>query len=405
MNKKIVIIILITILYLIAFCSIVLGDDLNDLQNQRNELQNQINESNEQIQDIQIELTENLEQLNNLNAEIYEYESEITALESNVNNIEKQIETITQKLNIVEENYNLQRTALQNRIVAAYEVGDIVYLDVLLNSTSFSEFISNYYLIGEIARYDNELLEDIEEQKNEIENAKLLLEEKQKNIKTVKKNKEKRTIALENSKIIRNSYIDKLTKEEKETQETIDKYQAELNSIEAQIIALTTGNIGSDYIGGEFAWPAPGYTTITSRYGMRIHPILKVARVHSGTDIAMPTGAYVIAANDGVVIHAGYTTTGYGNMVMIDHGGGVCTLYGHGSEIIAQLGQTVKKGDIIMKAGSTGWSTGPHLHFEVRINGHSVDSLPFITKQSTENETNNQVETNQNEIQENSPSN
>ena len=386
MNKKVILVILVIILSLIGFYGIVLAEDLSDLQNQKNELQNQINESNEQIQEIQIQLTENLEQLNNLNEKIYTYESEIASLENNLNDVEKEIETVTEKLSIIEENYNLQRMALQNRIVALYESGDIVYLDVLLSSNSVSEFISNYYLIGEIVRYDNELLENIENQKTQIEEIKNSLEEKQENIKTVKKNKEKTTIALENAKVIRNSYINKLTEEEKETQSKIDGYQTELNNLEAQIVALTTGNIGSDYIGGEFAWPAPGYTTITSRFGMRIHPILKVARVHSGTDIAMPTGAYVIAANDGVVIQAMYTT-GYGNMVMIDHGGGVVTLYGHGSEIIVQTGQEVKKGDIIMKAGSTGWSTGPHLHFEVRINGTAVDSLPFITKQSRGNET------------------
>ena len=266
-------------------------------------------------------------------------------------------------------------------MVAIYEAGDVVYLDVLLNSNSFSDFISNYYLIGEIAKYDNDLLENIEQQKDQIENTKSILEEKKENLQQLKKNKEKTTIALENSKVIRNSYIDKLSEQEKETQNKIDEYQKELNNLETQIVALTTGNIGSDYVGGEFAWPAPGYTTITSRYGMRIHPILKTARVHTGTDIAMPTGAYVIAANDGVVIKSMYVT-GYGNMVMIDHGGGVSTLYGHGSELIAQTGQEVKKGDIIMKAGSTGWSTGPHLHFEVRINGTAVDSLPYITNQT-----------------------
>ncbi len=401
MIKKIILIIMIIILSLIGFYGIVLATDLNDLQNQKNELQNQINESNEQIEEIQIELTENLEQLNNLNEKIYTYENEISSLENDLIEVEKEIETITEKLNIIEENYNLQRTALQNRIVALYESGDILYLDVLLSSNSVSDFISNYFLIGEIARYDNELLENIENQKIQIEDTKTLLQQKQENINTAKENKEKTTIALENSKIIRNSYINKLTEEEKETQNKIDEYQTELNNLEAQIVALTTGNIGSDYIGGEFAWPAPGYTTITSRFGMRIHPILKVARVHTGTDIAMPTGAYIIAANDGVVIQAMYTT-GYGNMVMIDHGGGVVTLYGHGSEIIAQTGQEVKKGDIIMKAGSTGWSTGPHLHFEVRINGTAVDSLPFITTQSSDSETqdNNETQGN-NEIQEN----
>ena len=162
--------------------------------------------------------------------------------------------------------------------------------------------------------------------------------------------------------------------------------------------AITSVKVGEDYVGGEFAWPAPGYSTITSKYGMRVHPILKTHRIHSGTDIAMPMGAYIIAANDGVVTKAGYSTTGYGNMVLIDHGGGVSTLYGHGSEILVQAGQTVKRGDIIMKAGSTGWSTGPHLHFEVRINGQHVDSLPYITgkKIETKSTENNAEESTQN---------
>ncbi len=381
MSKKKILIISIIVLSLIGLCGIVVAENLEDLQNKKNDLQNQINESNEQIEEIKIELTENLEQLNNINEKIYNYETEIITLETDLNTIEEETKKISEKLNIVETNYNLQKEAFQARMVAIYEAGDVVYLDVLLNSNSFSDFISNYYLIGEIAKYDNDLLENIEQQKDQIENTKSILEEKKENLQQLKKNKEKTTIALENSKVIRNSYIDKLSEQEKETQNKIDEYQKELNNLETQIVALTTGNIGSDYVGGEFAWPAPGYTTITSRYGMRIHPILKTARVHTGTDIAMPTGAYVIAANDGVVIKSMYVT-GYGNMVMIDHGGGVSTLYGHGSELIAQTGQEVKKGDIIMKAGSTGWSTGPHLHFEVRINGTAVDSLPYITNQT-----------------------
>lgn len=382
MNKKIMLTIFLIILFLISICGIVLAENLEDLQNKKSELQNQINESNEQIEEIEIEITENLEQLNSLNEKIYTYESEIATLTQNLADVEKDIGEVEERLSIVEENYNLQKDALESRIVALYETGDIVYLDVLLNSRSISEFISNYYLIGEVARYDSELLENIENQKIQIENIKLQLEQKQENIKAVKKNKEKTTIALVNAKIIRNSYIKRLNEQEKETQAKIEEFQTELNNVESQIVSLTTGNIGGNYVGGEFAWPAPGYTTITSNFGMRLHPIFKVNRLHTGTDISMPTGASIIAANDGVVIKSMYTT-GYGNMVMIDHGGGVSTVYGHGSEIIAQTGQVVKRGDVIMKAGSTGWSTGPHLHFEIRINGQYVNSLPYITKQSS----------------------
>lgn len=382
MNKKIMLVVLAIILFSIAFCTIVCAENLEDLQNKKNELKENIDNSNEEIEEIKIELTENLEQLNSLNEKIYTYESEIDSLKNKLETVEKDIESVTKKLGIIEDNYNLQKTAFQNRMVAIYEAGDILYLDVLLNSKSISEFISNYYLIGEIAKYDSELLENIENQKVQIENIKTLLEGKQKNIKNVKKNKEKTAIALANAKVIRNSYINKLTDKEKQIQVKIDKFQQELNNIETQIVALTAGNIGADYVGGEFAWPAPGYTTVTSNFGMRLHPIFKVNRLHTGTDIGMPTGAAIVAANDGVVIKSMYTT-GYGNMIMIDHGGGVTTVYGHGSENIAETGQTVKRGDIIMKAGSTGWSTGPHLHFEIRINGNYVDPLPYITKKSS----------------------
>ena len=131
--------------------------------------------------------------------------------------------------------------------------------------------------------------------------------------------------------------------------------------------------------GGELAWPAPGYTWITSRFGMRLDPIFRIYRMHTGTDIGTPTGASIIAANDGIIVKATYTQ-GLGNMVMIDHGGGVSTVYGHGSQIMVRVGHEVKRGELVMKAGSTGWSTGPHLHFEVRINGVYVDPLPYITR-------------------------
>ena len=336
MKKKVVLIVLVSAaLSILLLKNIVDAQDLSDLQNHKNELQEQITEANEQIQDLQIELTENLEQLNNLNFKISTYEQEISLLEENLNKLSEEVEEISAKLSIIEENYNIQKEALANRVVALYEAGDILYLDVLLNSNSVSEFISNYFLIGEIVKFDNELLETIEKQKIQIETIKNTLTERKENLDYIKENKEKTAISLENSKIIRNSYIAKLTEDEKAMQEKIDKYQTELNSIDAKITILTSLNIGEDFVGGEFIWPAPGYATITSTFGMRFHPVLKVNNLHKGTDIAMPTGSYIIASNDGVVIKSMYTT-GYGNMVMIDHGGGITTLYAHGSEIIAE---------------------------------------------------------------------
>lgn len=405
MPKKIILTCLLIVVVLVSFTTVVIADDLIDLQNRKNELNNQITEANEQVENIQIELTDTLKQIDNLDQKIETYQDQVDELNGKLETLQNQIKIAEEKLTNLENNYKIQRKTFQNRIVAQYEAGDVQYLDVLLSSNTLSEFISNYYLIGEIAKYDRNLLDNIDRQKNEIEKIKTTLTEREKNLKTVKENKEKTATALENAKVIKNSYAKQLTDSEKETQAKIAEYQRELDNLEAQIVTITSIKVGEDYVGGEFAWPTPGYSTITSKYGMRVHPILKTHRVHSGTDIAMPMGAYIIAANDGVVTKAGYSSTGYGNMVLIDHGGGVSTLYGHGSEILVQTGQTVKRGDIIMKAGSTGWSTGPHLHFEVRINGQHVDSLPYITGKKITKETDNNQENTTSENQENTSQN
>ena len=183
---------------------------------------------------------------------------------------------------------------------------------------------------------------------------------------------------LENTKTVRENYISKLSDQEKSIQEKIDEYNTRFAEINAEILAIARDGIDTQYIGGELAWPVPGYTRISSKYGMRTHPITGVYKLHTGVDISAPLGANFIAANDGIVTKAGYNSA-YGNMVIIDHGGGVSTLYAHGSEILVQVGQVVKRGESILKVGSTGYSTGPHAHFEVRLNGVVTDPMPYIT--------------------------
>jgi murein DD-endopeptidase MepM/ murein hydrolase activator NlpD len=132
-----------------------------------------------------------------------------------------------------------------------------------------------------------------------------------------------------------------------------------------------------DYVGGELAWPAPGYYRITSEFGMRFHPVLKYNKLHTGIDIGVPSGSKIVAANDGVVIIAKYNVA-YGYYIVIDHGGGISTLYAHNKKLLVSVGQTVKKGQVISYSGSTGYSTGPHLHFEYRINGEYQNPLDYL---------------------------
>ena len=247
-----------------------------------------------------------------------------------------------------------------------------------------SEFISNYYIINEITSTDINLLQDVEKEKIYKKELAELLEEKKSAIEESRKTREKNAIALENMSIIKNSRVAQLNEEEMELQRQIEEYQNQVNDIEKEIRVLALARISERYVGGTMAWPVPGYTRITSQFGMRTHPITGIYKLHTGCDIGAPMGAEFIAANDGVVTYAGWNGA-YGNMVIIDHGGGITTLYGHGSQILVSNGQSVTKGTPVLKVGSTGYSTGPHAHFEVRINGQYVQPLDYITSYSNKN--------------------
>ena len=169
---------------------------------------------------------------------------------------------------------------------------------------------------------------------------------------------------------IKENYVAQLSQEEKEIQAKIDEYNQRFHEINSQILELAQQGLDTKYIGGELAWPVPGYTRITSKYGMRTHPITGVYKLHTGVDVGAPMGASFIAANDGLVVKAGFNSA---------YGGGISTLYAHGSEIKVQEGEYVKRNQEILKVGSTGYSTGAHAHFEVRINGVVTDPMPYIT--------------------------
>ncbi len=375
--KKKFIIIIVAIIMISGFYSITKAENVSDLQAQKEQIKQELNNANESLENIQIELTDALEAISKIEAQIVDGENKLQETTAQIEQLEKEINETQEKLEQAEKNYNSQKEMCEKRLVALYEMGETTYLDVLLNSKSMTDFISNYYLISEIAEYDNELLETIKRQKNKIEEIKNQITQKNENLKVIQESQEKTLIALENSRTIKNSYANSLTEEEQAIQKQIDEYQAQLNNLDTQILFLTQGDGNTEYIGGEFLWPAPGYTTITSPFGTRFHPILHVYRTHYGIDIGAPLGAPIVAANSGVVTTASYLSS-YGNAVIIDHGGGVSTIYAHGSEILTTVGAVVNKGDLIMKAGSTGLSTGPHLHFGVSVNGKYVDPLPYL---------------------------
>lgn len=382
MKKKIFATIILTVISCSFMCCSY-ASSVSDLQGQKGDIQDAKNDAKKELEEIEGEKDEALSEIEELNNKITSSETEIADLKKQINNLEDEIEQTEKDLKKAEEDYAERKKMLETRIIAQYMAGKTTYLDVLLNSKSFSSFISKYYMIGVVAKCDNELLNQIEEEQKRITKEKESLEQKKTEVKTAKANMEKTNVILKNAKAQKNSKVAALTEEQKSLEEKIKQYDKEMSDLEAQIRAAQSANSGSGnttYTGGKLGWPVPSSTKITSYYGMRMHPIYKVPKLHAGIDIGgADWGAPFVAAEDGIVIKAEYYG-GYGNCVIIDHGGGITTLYGHGSAIYVTKGQKVKKGQSVLAIGSSGTSTGKHAHFEVRVNGSPVNPLPYLTK-------------------------
>jgi murein DD-endopeptidase MepM/ murein hydrolase activator NlpD len=340
-----------------------------------NQTNQQINETKNELTQVKAEKNSVLTDINNLDRNINSTEAEIDRLEDQLKELENKITIAEENIKYSEEEYKRQDELLSKRLIARYESGPVSFWDVLFDSDNMSDFISRYYLLGEALEFDTQLLKDLQAQKEEIEKQKKDLEDAIALSENLKKESENKKLALSETKEKRTVYLSQLKESEEELNKSLDSLVAEANKLEDEIRKAQKGTSGTKY-DGKMTWPLPGYYIITSPFGNRLHPVLKVYKLHTGVDIAGSgcNGANVVAADAGTVIKAEYNT-GYGNYIIIDHGGGISTLYGHSSKLLVKKGDKVTKGQVIMKVGTTGYSTGPHLHFEVRENGKYVNPL------------------------------
>lgn len=356
-------------------------NNIEELTNQKNQIEEKIDKTNVELEYVQNEMSATLVKIQELDDKIRKYESENAELEEKIIKLEESIKQTAEQLNIVTQDYNKKDNQLRERLAALYEAGPISYLEVLLSARSLSEFLSMYYKMIEIAEYDNKLIDIVLEEKNTIIQAKQKLESESEEFKNLKVKAEQNTIVCKNTKTLQEGYVKQLSDNEKQLNEKIAKYKNETEQIEAKIreISIVNGEFSIQNTGGVMIWPvAMRGTAITSYYGTREHPIAGVIRFHQGIDIGnVGFGAPVVAALDGVVTYAGELGS-YGECVIVYHGEGVTTLYGHGQKVLTQIGAQVKQGDAIMQTGSTGNSTGPHLHFEVRVNGSTTNPLNYV---------------------------
>lgn len=327
------------------------------------------------------ELNKNIDKFNDTNEKFDESklsnEKEIKDLTGEINAIRTEISQIDSKLKQSEENYNKQSKVFSKRFLVMYQnfEGSLSAFQLLLSSTSIEEFIDKYQMMTFITNEDKKVLNNYRMAKLEVENSKKMKED---------------MVSLNQDSInSNNKKIKQIVSDKKDIQNNIDQINKDIafmNSLESEMLSESI-NItyalskvtGGEYVGGDMRWPVPNYKSITSPYGYRLHPISGEYKMHEGIDISANAGASILSANAGKVIEAEYKS-GYGNTVVVDHGGGITTLYAHCSSILSNVGQGVEAGKVIAAVGSTGSSTGNHLHFEVRVNGITKNPLNYVSQ-------------------------
>ncbi|MCI8411082.1 MAG: peptidoglycan DD-metalloendopeptidase family protein [Clostridia bacterium] len=369
---------------------VIAASSINDLKSEQQNNSNKINNVEKEKEEIQQQKSETVKEVEEITSQISEYESQINELDQKISNLNSKIKESEEKLNKAQEDYTKQEELLNARLVATYEAGETSYLDVLLSSESITDLISNYYLVTEVATNDTELMEKIQKEKEEIEKAKTELEINKKELDTSKADKQGVTTKLQASKSEKNAQVAKLSEDEKKLQQQIDELNKANQSIDGKIKAAqeairkaqeaqnknnansNNGNSNSGGSGGTtsssssgFIYPVPSaYAKITT--GL----YYSSGQYHGAVDFGCGgiNGQPVYAVADGYVVTSERLNGSYGNYILIAHYNGLYTLYAHGQDgsRTVSAGQTVKKGQQIMRVGSTGNSSGPHLHFEVR---------------------------------------
>ena len=322
--------------------------------------------------DLVNELVENLQtQINTVNNQIAAANAEIKEIEEEIALKDKEIDYSKEKF--------------KERMRAIYISGDMTGgLEVILCSNGIQEFISNTVYLEAMGKYDQGLIDELVNDRQGYQEKKAQVEAHKKEIDAQKAELAKKKTELD----AQQKEAEELMKQIKADEEAYKKKQAEndlqMAKARAQLDALISKNNANsqntEYYGGSFGWPTPGYKRITSPFGPRTYTLngRKVSSNHKGIDIGAPSGAKIVASNGGTVVTSAYNAGGYGNYVIIDHGGGKMTVYGHMSKRGVSVGQSVTKGQQIGKVGSTGRSTGPHLHFEIRINGTAVNPINYL---------------------------
>lgn len=342
-------------------------DKLKNVQNKLNKTRKELKEGKQKEKSL-------TNQIIKIQEDINETENSIKKLEGNIQDTKIKVVEVQGKLARAEQMVSEQSKALNARLRSMYlNDSGISVLKVIFGSESITDFMSNMDMVEKIYDNDTKMLNRLKDNKDLIGKEKQRLASLENTLEKQQTQHENKKNNLANSQHNIAVLKNQVALDNKKLAEEIDALNQEANRITSEIRRLQSK--GTQYTGGVFIWPVTG--KITSPFGYRIHPVLKERKLHTGIDIAASSGTPVKAANAGTVIKAGAAGS-YGNMVMIDHGGGIVTLYAHNSRIAVSTGTQVQKGQVISYVGSTGRATGPHLHFEVRVNGDYKNPMGWL---------------------------
>ncbi len=383
--RSIIALLIVALLILGMLTTIVFGfktygaSDVSDMQGELDALIEKREKLEKELATISNKKDAALEQKEIIDQQIMDLNTEAELLEDMVDTLSGELEESEAALEAAEDVLDENTELAKARIRAMYELGSTSYLNILLGSGSLHDFITRFELVKQMAAYDQSVIEDLKTTKATIEQETKAIEEKKIAQENALETLENNVSTLKKKQSQSEALIDSFDQKTAENIKAIQAAEAAEAELQEEIRRALANSSNETFVGGQFLWPVQGYYTITSPFGYRTHPTTGVYKLHTGVDIAGSkiSGKPILAANSGTVIKAGYNR-GYGNYVVIDHGGGYSTLYGHASKLAVSAGQSISRGDTIAYVGTTGYSTGYHLHFEIIENGEYKDPLSFF---------------------------
>ena len=358
---------------------------LQEAQDEKAQLEKALKEAQSTIEDLRDSKGDIESKVTELNQQLIDISARITDLENQLTAKSEDIQETKDELAGAKEREAQQYADMKVRIQFMYENGQTSYLEALLSSRNISEFLNSADYIAQIQSYDRQKLTEYQDTVESIVNLEAQLEQEYTDLEALKSTVESNKATVAAMMRQKESELADISGDIEDAQSDADYYAAEIQAQEELIAAIkraeaekaAAGVEEHPYTGGAFRWPCPSSTWVTSDYGTRVSPMSGASSNHKGIDIGASAGADIIAAADGTVTAASYSSAA-GNYVMIDHGGGLYTVYMHASSLLVSPGQTVSAGDVIAKVGSTGISTGSHLHFGVSLNGSYVSPWSYL---------------------------